>query len=137
MIRKTLVYVAGPYSAPDEQGIEDNIWRARRLAVELIRRGYAVICPHCNTIRMEREFPGEEGQRLFYEMDLEILSRCDAICMMAGWQESTGARLEFNTAIGNNPDWPDVDLTVMFEGHLDEIATGADDGGENSTATTR
>ena len=88
-----LIYVAGPYSAPTESGVFDNIMRARAKGLELWKLGYGVITPHMNTAFMgltyEEVMPG----------DLEILSRCDAIYLLKGWRQSKGAVREWKRAL--------------------------------------
>lgn len=36
--------------------------------------------------------------------DMAALKTCDAICLLEGWQESTGARLELHKALGRGMD---------------------------------
>lgn len=38
----------------------------------------------------------------YLHIDLAMLSRCDAIYMLKGWEESEGAKLELKTAIESN-----------------------------------
>ena len=68
-----------------------NIRHAESYAKEYIKQGYAVICPHKNTAHFEGLVP----YRDFIAADIEILSRCDAIVMIPGWKNSTGAKIEF------------------------------------------
>ena len=42
-------YIFGPIAAETEWGIYLNIERARVIAAELWKMGYAVFCPHANT----------------------------------------------------------------------------------------
>jgi hypothetical protein len=89
-----LVYVAGPYTGPDANSIHDNIEKARRIAVTLWKEGYAVICPHLNSAHMDGVVSWEQ----FMEADLLILSKCDAIALVPGWEKSKGACMEFQKA---------------------------------------
>ena len=89
-----VVYVSGPYSATKNKGVNDNIASAKIVAEMLWRRGWAVICPHLNTANMESVADYE----VFMEGDMEILFRCDAIYMLNGWLESSGAVREHNFA---------------------------------------
>ena len=88
-----LIYIAGPYSAPKESGVFDNIMRARAKALELWRQGYAVICPHTNTGWLPLSLDEVIGG------DLEILNRCDAIYLLRGWRMSKGSVREWKRAI--------------------------------------
>ena len=92
-----LLYVSGPFSAADPlHGIERNILAASEAAIEGWRQGWAVICPHKNTSGYQHaaDIPYET----WIEGDLEILRRCDAICMLPGWEQSNGARIELALA---------------------------------------
>lgn len=85
-----LVYVAGPFRGPNSWEIEQNIRRAEALALEVWRKGAAVICPHANT----RFFQGAAKDDVWLEGDLEMLLRCDAMIMTDDWKRSTGATHE-------------------------------------------
>jgi hypothetical protein len=85
-----LLYVAGKFRGPTAWDVELNIRNAEAVALELWRAGAAVICPHANT----RFFDGAAPDEVFLNGDLEIVSRCDGIVMVPGWQASQGARAE-------------------------------------------
>lgn len=91
---RTLVYVSGPYSAPVGAAYQRaiNVARAEAVQVELMRKGFSVVCPHKNTDGFEvyPEFTHED----YLRMDLVIMERCNAVCLLPQWQESAGARLE-------------------------------------------
>jgi hypothetical protein len=90
-----VIYVAGPYSAPTEDGVEANIDRAREAGRRLLDLGYAVIIPHTMTGHMEGPHD------LFLQADLEIIRRLqpgDGLYMLRGWQYSRGARREWRLA---------------------------------------
>ncbi|MCF7634828.1 MAG: hypothetical protein LLF82_000294 [Dehalococcoides mccartyi] len=89
-----VIYVAGKYRAETKEGIEANIQKARHAAIKLWQLGWAVICPHLNTAH----FDGEAPDSVWLKGDLEILSRCDAIYMLEGWEQSTGAKSEHELA---------------------------------------
>jgi len=60
------------------------------VARECWARGYAVICPHLNTIDFDNVLTREE----FIERDLEIVAKCDAVLMLPNWEISEGAKEE-------------------------------------------
>jgi Domain of unknown function (DUF4406) len=103
-----VAYVAGPYRATHLRSVDDHIAAARRVAVELWRRGYAVVCPHLNTAH----FDGVVDDAVFLAGDLAILDRCDLVVMAPRWEESEGARGERERAARNgqpvyhHPDLP-------------------------------
>ena len=89
-----LIYVAGKYRAKTENEIFENIIAARKIARRLWEEGWAVICPHANTMFMG----GIADDSAFLEGDLEMIRRCDAIYMMNNWWESVGATKELALA---------------------------------------
>ena len=97
---KKMVYLAGPYSAPTQDEIKANVRRAATVASVLWEKGYAVICPHMNTYSMEGDASlGTERWIQEFEKfltgDFEIISRCDMVVMLSGWENSKGACAEF------------------------------------------
>jgi len=89
-VRRIVVYVAGPYRSPTESGVFDNIMRARAIAIELWRPGIAVICPHLNTAF----FGGSQPDSVWFDGDLEIILRCDALVTVPNWERSEGTKAE-------------------------------------------
>jgi hypothetical protein len=91
-----IAYVAGPYRSPiGPHGILANIMRARDIAVELWKQGYAVICPHANTFMMDGAAPDD----VWLKGDLEIMRRCDLMVLVPGWEKSSGTRAEVADAV--------------------------------------
>ena len=105
-----LIYTAGPYSATAGAGtVEENIDRAREIAVQLWDKGYTVLCPHLNTAGFETLTT--LSNKDFVDRDLEMVVVCDGIVMLPYWQQSLGAVRELECA--RNADlqvwfWPDV-----------------------------
>lgn len=90
-----VIYVSGRYRGKSETEVFENIVKARGVAVKLWRDGWAVICPHTNSLFMGTRL----GDKAFIEGDLEIVKRCDAIYMLRGWEQSRGAKRELEIAI--------------------------------------
>jgi len=90
-----VVYVIGPYRAKTVNEILHNIYEARRVAEELWRKGYAVICPHLNSAFMDGHVPDE----VFLKADQEILGRCDGFALVRGWERSEGSLDEVRLAL--------------------------------------
>ena len=117
-----LVYIAGPYGAKTAEAedpdaaiaksglqIELNIRHARREAIRLWEAGYAVICPHLNTARMELDCKLDHAGYL--AGDFEIIRRCDALVMLRGWETSKGSAMEKAHA-------ESLAIPVFYEGDL-------------------
>lgn len=85
-----VVYLAGPYRAATPRKIVENIRYAEMWALTLWKLGAAVLCPHLNTAL----FDGECPDSVWLEGDLEMLRRCDAVCLLPGWEGSSGTRAE-------------------------------------------
>ena len=94
---RLLVYVSGPYTADTPEEVEANVKLAVEAAQELMRMGCAVICPHSMTWGWE-DAPGLSYDD-FLASDLAIVARCDAICMVGSWYNSTGALKELRAAV--------------------------------------
>jgi hypothetical protein len=110
-----LIYTAGPYSQTAGVGtVEENIQKAKEVAVELWNMGYTVLCPHLNTAGFETLTT--LSNKDFVDRDLEMVEVCDAIVMMPGWESSLGAVRELEHARQN-------DLVVWF---WPEVPVGAE-----------
>lgn len=95
-MRQLVIYIAGPYRAATQDGIDANVQRAAAVGQELLRRGHVVLCPHTMTHNWDQGTG--IADEVFLETDLVLLSRCDAICMVEGWDRSVGARAELDRA---------------------------------------
>jgi len=103
-----LVYIAGPYRAEGPEAVAANVARARDVAVQLLREGYHVICPHTMTHEMEH-YQGLDDDT-FLHNGLEQLRRCDAVVMLPGWQSSHGSIEEHGSAMAWGTriyEWPE------------------------------
>lgn len=93
--RRLLVYVSGKYGDADTWGCDCNINCARKVAVELWKMGYAVICPHSNTAHMDYL----DSRQVFLEGDMVMVERSDLLVMLPNWETSEGAQLERRLAM--------------------------------------
>lgn len=83
------VYIAGPMS-----GYPSHNYDQFNLAAECLRRvGYEVENP------AENDDGSQDKPRQFYvKLDIERILRSDAVALLPGWQNSTGAKLEVRMA---------------------------------------
>ena len=97
-----LVYIAGRLNG---QNIEQNIAAARKVAVKWWQTEiFAVFCPHLNS----GDMIGEAPEQVFFDGNMEILSRCDMIVMMKGYETSKGSVKELDRAY-------ELGINVVFE----------------------
>lgn len=100
------VYISGPMTGRTKQEID----RAFNDAASLLKsKGYVTVNP---TLISELPFSYDE----YMEIDLKILSYCDGIYMLKGWQDSFGAQMELQYAIMKQH-------FVMYEEELHSEAT--------------
>ncbi len=86
-----VVYVSGAISAPTAWKVEQNVRRAEELSLEAWKtRRIAPICPHA----MCRFYDGELPHEVWLAGDLEVISRCDAVLVVPGSEDSRGTRAE-------------------------------------------
>jgi len=90
-----VAYVAGPYRAATHKEVVDNIRRAEEITVNLLKRGFAVICPHKNYQWLN----GIMDDDKWIPATVELVSRCDFVVMIDGWENSEGSRAEHEYAV--------------------------------------
>ena len=88
-----VIFISGPYRDPrGEYLVRENIRYAEHEALFVWFSGGVALCPHLNTAMFGGAFGIPDDTWL--KGDLELLSRCDAIYMIHGWERSTGAKAE-------------------------------------------
>ena len=100
MLRRPLIYVAGPYSAADTYEKAANVRKAMRYMAKLWKAGWAAISPHAWSVWMERDRTLEgmswaEAFGFYLSGDFAIIKRCDAIFLVPGWENSKGSCAEY------------------------------------------
>jgi len=95
--RKLLIYLAAPYSAANKELIEANIRFAEQEMIELLKKGYSVICPHKNTAHLHEVMPWAA----FMEMSFTMIQKCDAAFFRGGWSLSRGCWEEYQYCLQN------------------------------------
>jgi len=91
-----VVYVAGKFTVPTADLIEENIRRAEQVGAEVVRMGASPLIPHANT----RNFVGTATPEFWYRATLALMLKCDAVLTVPGWEESVGAAEEVRVAVG-------------------------------------
>lgn len=84
-----LIYVAGKYRAATREAVAANIETARQVGIEAARLGWYPVIPHCNTAHMELETL-EHCDQFWLAGTLELMTRCDAVVLVPGWETSEG-----------------------------------------------
>lgn len=89
-------YIAGRYTAPTPEQVEENVKRAEAIAWMYYLKGYAVFCPHAQTHRIHLRYNNDNVFEYedWLQVDIAWLKDCDVIVFIAGWEESKGARME-------------------------------------------
>ena len=91
--KKPKVYISGKISGLSEKEYKNNFNSAELLLTGL---GYDVVNPVSYP-----EIPNGTWEE-YMKRDLKLLLGCDYIHMLDGWEDSRGARWEFNTALELN-----------------------------------
>lgn len=89
-----IAYIAGPYRSNTINGISENIDAAKEVAKKYWLKGYMAFCPHTNSAFFDGLIPCD----VILEGCLDMLRRCDVVVMMRGWENSEGAKAEFELA---------------------------------------
>ena len=115
---KKMLYVAGPMR--DKRGeywVGENIRKAREVMLELVRMGFAAISPHMNSAFCGGALPDD---RVWLDVDREIISRCDGVVFLPGWPQSEGSCCEREFALDRDIpcfDWTSKSHRNFLEQH--------------------
>lgn len=98
----SIIFVSGKYTDKKYIEIEENIKLAEYASIELLRRGWVVICPHKNYAHFEiYQSTGIFDYDFWLKCSIEILKKCDAIFLLHNWINSNGSKIEFEYALTN------------------------------------
>ena len=98
------IYLACPFSSPDEDTRMYRFEAANQKAAELMNRGYVVFSPISHSVPINRylEQQGLPAKDLDFWMaqDLPMVAACDELWVLAlpGWRESPGVQKEIEFA---------------------------------------
>lgn len=84
------VYISGAIT-----GTSDYLERFQKAENYLVSKGFTVV----NPARVNKEMPSDTTWKEYMVMSFCMLSLCDAIYMLNGWENSRGATIEHNYAV--------------------------------------
>jgi len=95
-----VIYISGAITAKTPYQRWLNARHSEEVMINLLKAGWAVICPHKNTENLDgsinRNLSTEHD--FWIKMDLELLRRCDAIYMLRNYRHSVGSKAELKEA---------------------------------------
>ncbi len=94
---KKLVYIAGPYTAHSQDLVQANIDRAVAIAQQVRKVGAVPYVPHISIPPLPGTLEAQWGPAM--QECLTMLSRCDGVIFVPGWESSRGSRIEFGQAM--------------------------------------
>ncbi len=104
VLKSELVYLASPYSHPDDNVREMNYKIISKIASEMVSEGKVVMSPisYGHNLLNYTDMPSDWD--FWYNFCVTFLLRCDrlVVCMMPGWDKSRGVAEEIEIAIANN-----------------------------------
>jgi hypothetical protein len=107
---KKVIYVSGPMRAPTLWQVRKNCMRIIETGWELIKRGWCVIVPvWFGDFLTDEDWKNiDHWEEVIVGSDCEIVKRCDTIFMCKGWEKSSGANKELETA-------KEYELEIIYE----------------------
>lgn len=95
-MKRKRVYIAGPYSARSAMTVFANMRKGIKVAHKLLKAGFAVWAPWLD---YQYFLAGDGlGSQDYWENGLAWLEVSDAFLLVEGWEYSTGATSEKETA---------------------------------------
>lgn len=94
-----MIYISGKIT-----GTEDYLARFQRAEMWLRLQGYKNIINPAKTLNTLPKM----DYKVYIKLSLAMLQECDCIYMLKGWENSNGAKIEFDYAVTNKK-------TIYFE----------------------
>jgi hypothetical protein len=118
-----VIYIAGPYRAPTEWLVMQNICRAEDAALFVWQNGGVALCPHKNSAHFGGAL-NESTDDVWLRGGLELMHRCDAVWLIHGWQDSSGSCAEKAQAMRwQMPILESEDDVLKFLGYKKSVLT--------------
>ena len=101
-MKKSLIYLAGPYTHVDPTIMNYRYSEHCRIAAHLLGRGELIYSPISETVAIAK-FLGETSWDFWREKDLDQLKRCDElyVILLDGYKQSLGVQGEVKFALQN------------------------------------
>jgi len=97
-----IIFIAGPFRGDgSKEAKEKNIEVARRFVHLFIENNVPYYSPHLN-IDKEVTYLGIDKSELAWNLNGELLLRCDALAVLPGWETSNGTKTEIENATKRN-----------------------------------
>ena len=104
MEKRKKIYISGPIT-----GTKDYMSRFSTAHLSLARQGYSVVNPAMVSAKLPEDTTYDE----YMAMSFAMLDMCDSIYMLDGWENSKGAKMEYERALKNGlniiyqtmPEW--------------------------------
>jgi hypothetical protein len=90
-----LIYIAGKFRGPTPYDVRRNVEAARDAGLYVARLGGYPVIPHT----MTADFDKQLDDQFWLDGTMELLRRCDAVCLIHNWSFSQGARAEKAEAV--------------------------------------
>lgn len=81
-----VIYIAGPYRAATQWGVEQNIRTAEAAMLQVATMGLVPLCPHT----MTRYMDGTLTDDYWLMATMEMMRRCDGVLLCGDWEQSSG-----------------------------------------------
>lgn len=95
---RSVIYVAGPYTAATVEEKLANVAKAEVHAKAMLKIGLVPLVPHRISalwdLDPELEFAGFQHQTWLDNFCFPLLRRCDAVFLTEGWENSVGSLAE-------------------------------------------
>lgn len=92
-----LIYVAGPFSGPTRARVERHIRDAVEYGLRVAHAGGMPVVPHANTSHSDYEHA--QSYEFWIVGTAKLMTRCDGVLLIPGWERSRGATGERELAI--------------------------------------